>query len=76
MDLWPKMGALGVLGVTVEEDYGGAAMGYLAHMIAMEEIQPCQRFGRPVLRRAQQPVREPDPGNGNAAQKAEVPAQG
>jgi isovaleryl-CoA dehydrogenase len=38
MDLWQKMGALGVLGVTVEEEYGGAAMGYLAHMIAMEEI--------------------------------------
>jgi isovaleryl-CoA dehydrogenase len=38
MDLWEKMGALGVLGVTVEEEYGGAAMGYLAHMIAMEEI--------------------------------------
>jgi isovaleryl-CoA dehydrogenase len=38
MDLWRKMGSLGVLGVTVEEEYGGAAMGYLAHMIAMEEI--------------------------------------
>jgi isovaleryl-CoA dehydrogenase len=38
MDLWPKMGALGVLGVTVAEEYGGADMGYLAHMIAMEEI--------------------------------------
>ena len=38
MDLWEKMGALGVLGVTVGEDYGGAGMGYLAHMIAMEEI--------------------------------------
>ena len=37
-DLWPKMGALGVLGITVSEEYGGAAMGYLAHMIAMEEI--------------------------------------
>src|SRR6059058_6017434 len=38
MDLWPKLGALGVLGVTVSEEYGGAGMGYLAHMIAMEEI--------------------------------------
>ena len=38
MDLWEKMGALGVLGVTVSDEYGGAGMGYLAHMIAMEEI--------------------------------------
>jgi len=38
MDLWPKMGALGVLGITVSEEYGGANMGYLAHMVAMEEI--------------------------------------
>jgi isovaleryl-CoA dehydrogenase len=38
MDLWPKLGALGVLGVTVEEEYGGAAMGYLEHCVAMEEI--------------------------------------
>jgi isovaleryl-CoA dehydrogenase len=38
MDLWEKMGALGVLGITVGEEYGGANMGYLAHMIAMEEI--------------------------------------
>ena len=38
MELWRKMGALGVLGITVPEEYGGADMGYLAHMIAMEEI--------------------------------------
>jgi isovaleryl-CoA dehydrogenase len=38
MDLWEKMGALGVLGITVPEEFGGAHMGYLAHMVAMEEI--------------------------------------
>ncbi len=38
MHLWRKMGDLGVLGVTVPEAYGGANMGYVAHMVAMEEI--------------------------------------
>ena len=38
MDLWKKMGELGVLGITVAEEYGGSGMGYLAHMVAMEEI--------------------------------------
>jgi isovaleryl-CoA dehydrogenase len=38
MDLWRKMGSLGVLGITVAEEYGGSDMGYLAHMIAMEEV--------------------------------------
>jgi len=37
-DLWPEMGALGLHGITVEEKYGGAGLGYLAHCVAMEEI--------------------------------------
>lgn len=37
-DLWKEMGDLGLLGVTVPEEYGGAGMGYLAHMVAVEEI--------------------------------------
>ena len=37
-DLWKKFGDVGVLGLTVEEEFGGAGMGYLAHCVAMEEI--------------------------------------
>jgi isovaleryl-CoA dehydrogenase len=36
--LWPKLGELGVLGVTVEAEYGGAGLGYLAHCVVMEEL--------------------------------------
>ena len=70
MDLWRKMGDLGILGVTVAEAYGGAEMGYLAHMVAMEEISRASRLGGPLVRRAfsnlcvNQIKR-----NGNAAQK-------
>jgi len=38
LDLWPKMGALGLHGITVEEDFGGLGLGYLEHVVAMEEV--------------------------------------
>ncbi|MSP41789.1 MAG: isovaleryl-CoA dehydrogenase [Alphaproteobacteria bacterium] len=37
-DLWPRLGEMGLLGITVEEEYGGTGMGYLHHVVAMEEI--------------------------------------
>ncbi|MCF1438331.1 MAG: acyl-CoA dehydrogenase family protein, partial [Shewanella sp.] len=37
-ELWPVLGDMGLLGITVAEEYGGANMSYLAHVVAMEEI--------------------------------------
>jgi len=45
-ELWPQLGALGLLGITVEEEWGGAGMGYLAHVVAMEELsRACAAVG-------------------------------
>src|SRR5260370_30393057 len=40
IDLWPKLGALGLHGITVEEEYGGSGLGYLGHFVGMGEISP------------------------------------
>ena len=56
--LWPKLGDLGLLGITVEEAYGGTHLGYLAHVIAMEEVSPSFGVHRAVLRRALEPLRQ------------------
>src|SRR5256885_7761052 len=37
-DLWPQLGALGLHGITVEEEWGGSGLGYLEHCVAMEEV--------------------------------------
>ena len=42
--LWRKFGDLGLLGMTIPEDYGGSGMGYLAHMVAVEEISALQEY--------------------------------
>lgn len=75
MDVWRKFGELGVLGITVPEQYGGANMGYLAHMVAMEEISRASASVEPLLWRALQSVREPDQPQWHGSAKAKIPAQ-
>jgi isovaleryl-CoA dehydrogenase len=75
MDLWRKMGDLGVLGITVPEEYGGADMGYLAHMVAMEEISRASAsVGLSYGAHSNLCVNQINR-NGNAAQKAKYLAK-
>ena len=77
--LWPKMGALGLHGITVEEDWGGAGLGYLEHCVAMEEVSRASAsVGCPTG--ALELVRQPDPlqrhGRAEAALPAAAPVRG
>ncbi len=69
-ELWPEMGALGLHGITVSEEDGGAGLGYLEHCVAMEEISRASGSRRALLRRAFQSLREPDFSLGRPEQKA------
>ena len=60
-ELWPEMGELGLHGITVEEEDGGLGLGYLEHVIAMEEVSRASASIGLQLRRALQSVRQPDP---------------
>ena len=75
IELWPEMGALGLHGITVEEEYGGAGMGYLAHCVAMEEVSRASGLGRAVLWRAFEFVRQPDPPQRYRSAKTQIPAK-
>ena len=46
-DLWPEMGELGLHGITVEEEFGGLGLGYLEHVVAMEEVSRAREAGGP-----------------------------
>ena len=74
-ELWPKMGELGLHGITVEEEYGGSGLGYLEHVVAVEELSRALGGRRPVLRRAFQPLRQPDPPQRQRRAEAALPAQ-
>ena len=63
------------MGMTVPEEYGGTNMGYLAHIIALEEISRASASVGLLLRRPLQPVRQPDPPQRQRSPEEEIPAQ-
>jgi alkylation response protein AidB-like acyl-CoA dehydrogenase len=73
MDLWQKLGALGVNGITVPEADGGAGLGYLAHVVVLGN-QPRVGVGRPVVGRSQQFVHQPDRPLGHGGAKGQISA--
>ena len=70
-DLWPELGALGLLGITVEPEYGGSGLGLPRARRRDGGDQPRERIGRPVIRRAFEPLRESAAPLGNG--RAEAP---
>ena len=74
-DLWPKMGALGLHGITAPEEYGGLGLGYLEHCVAMEEVSRASRLRRPLLRRAFEPLRQPDRAQRQCRAEEALPAE-
>jgi isovaleryl-CoA dehydrogenase len=75
MHLWQEMGALGLLGMTADPDFGGTGMGYLAHVVAMEEISRASAsVGLSYGAHSNLCVNQINRW-GNEAQKAEIPAQ-
>ena len=74
-ELWPELGELGLLGITVEAEFGGSELGYLAHVIAMEEISRASGVDRPVLWRAFESLCQPAAALGQCRAEAAVPAE-
>jgi isovaleryl-CoA dehydrogenase len=71
MDMWKKFGDLGLLGISVAEEYGGTGMGYLAHTVAMEEVSRASAsvglaYGAAMKRRRKSICRNYVPANSSA----------